>query len=432
MATDAVNWAETGRAGPAVVWHAYPLGMLGADQSGRDRNSPATLRDVALWLPHVTSVGADTMLLGPVFASLSHGYDTVTHAEVDDRLGTTADLEALIDAAAARGVGLVLDGVFAYTSRQFWRLSDPAEQVDPWFLRDTDGDLVPWRVDSLITPDYTSTGYRSYVADVMSGWLDRGVRGWRLDSAWSVPPGFWRSVLARVRSTHPNAWFLGQVFDDDLPPVVNNSTYSSATEYALMHGVRGWLAGGSTAEMDATLRVHQHNCTRTPVHTFVGNHDFARLSDVVAPGLAGAAFCLLMTLPGIPAVYYGDELAVTSTWAEGGPDALLRGPLAPDAPDAARGYARELVETVRALGTFRHANPWLTHATLDDILARSGVVAYAVHGDGRTIRVFVNTTAEPVNFEYDGRWEPVLGTAAMGADHGVEVAPRSFAVVRPA
>ncbi len=95
----------------------------------------------------MASLGAEAVLLGPVFASLSHGYDTVTHQAVDDRLGTLADLDALVDAATARGIGIVLDGVFAYASREFWRLTEPAERDDPWFARDDRGELVVWRVE---------------------------------------------------------------------------------------------------------------------------------------------------------------------------------------------------------------------------------------------------------------------------------------------
>ena len=387
--------ATSGLSGPALVWHTFPLGLLGADQSGHDRTCRRSLRELIDWLPHVAALGADTVLLGPIFASLSHGYDTVTHRAVDDRLGTLADLDAFVDAAAARGIDVVLDGVFAYASRRFWRLADPAERDDPWFVHDDRGELVAWRVDSLITPDYGSAGYRSYVAEVMAWWLDRGIAGWRLDSSWSVPAPFWRAVLTRVRESHPTAWFLGQVFADDLPPVVDHTTLSSVTEYALMHGVREWLSGGPAERILATLRVHQNNCRRSPPHTFLGNHDVARLADAIPSTLLPAAFCLLMTLPGIPGVYYGDELATTSGPARSGSDAALRPSMTAADPQRAGDAAQDLLASVRSLGQLRRANPWLTSAVLTDVHVQRGTLSYTATGDGRSLRVFLNPTAAP-------------------------------------
>jgi cyclomaltodextrinase / maltogenic alpha-amylase / neopullulanase len=416
---------------PALLWHAFPLGLLDADQGGTDRTCQRSLRGLVEWLPHMASLGADGLLLGPVFASLSHGYDTVSHREIDDRLGDVADLDALLADASSHGIGVVLDGAFAYASRAFWRLTDPAELDHPWFARDHHGDLVPWRVDSLVTPDYESTGYQSYVADVVTSWLDRGVAGWRLDSAWSIPAGFWRKVLARVRETHPTAWFLGQVFDDDLPPVVNRTTMSSTTEYALMHGIREWLAGGTTGRMVTTLRLHGHNCcSRSSPHTFLGNHDFARLADTVPAALLPAAFCLLLTLPGIPAIYYGDEFATTSTWARGESDAVLRPPASPRDLHRLDQPARELIASVQQLGAFRHANTWLTTAVLEDVTTHEGALTYVVADDAGSIRVRVNPTTQTVQFPPDEqRRQPVLGAATTYSDR-IDIPSHGWAVHR--
>ena len=402
-----------------VLYHVYPLGCLGADQGGSDRSCRRSLRELVEWLPHLESLGADGLLLGPVFASLSHGYDTVSHREIDSRLGTVDDLDALVAAAAARGVGVVLDGAFAYASREFHRLTDPDEADDPWFLRDDDGELVPWRVDSLVTPDHGSDGYRAYVADTMAFWLDRGIAGWRLDSAWSVPAAFWRRVLGRVRESHPSAWFLGQVFDDDLPAVVNSTTVSGATEYALMHGTREWLAGGPVDRMVSTLRVHRRNADgRTPPHTFLGNHDFARLADAVPAPVLPLAFAVLMTLPGRPGIYYGDEVGRTSCWTAGGPDALLRPPMT--LGDLAAAPA--LLGSVRLLGRFRRRNPWLTSAVLGDVDTRDGVLGYTVSVPGRAIRVLLNPTTRPAAVPAG---EPLLTVVPTGP---TELAPLSWQV----
>lgn len=415
-------------AAPSFVWHTYPLGLLGADQIGLDRTCHRSLRELQAWLPHIAGLGADALLLGPIFASLSHGYDTVTHHEVDDRLGDAADLDALIEAARAYGIGVVLDGAFAYASRDFWRLSDPSELRTPWFLRDAQGELVPWRVDSLVTPDYDSPGYQAYVVETITSWLDRGIVGWRLDSAWSVPAAFWRTVLGRVRQSHPAAWFLGQVFDDDLRKVVDQATYSSATGSALMRGIRDWLCGGTVEVMVSTLQQHSRNSAGASVHTFVGNHDVARLADVVAPDLLPAAFAVLLTVPGVPAVYYGDELALRSSWVEGGSDAELRPPVITIDPALLADGAAALLQTVRSLGAFRRSHPWLTDAALADIRVHEGSVAYGVCGrDGQALEVVVNPSPASVRWTRVGR--PELGSAAVLEGSIVELPPRSWAVL---
>jgi hypothetical protein len=78
---------------PTLLWHAFPLGLLGADQGGADRTCRRSMQELIEWLPHMASLGADGLLLGPVFASLSHGYDTVSHRTIDNTWLTSAELD---------------------------------------------------------------------------------------------------------------------------------------------------------------------------------------------------------------------------------------------------------------------------------------------------------------------------------------------------
>src|SRR6188508_613052 len=97
------GWADH-----AIWWHVYPLGFTDALHAGPGHR----LGQLVDWLDYAVELGASGLQLGPVFASGSHGYDTVDHFRVDPRLGDDADLVALVDAAHRRGLRVVLDGVF--------------------------------------------------------------------------------------------------------------------------------------------------------------------------------------------------------------------------------------------------------------------------------------------------------------------------------
>jgi hypothetical protein len=195
-----------------------------------------------------------------------------------------------------------------------------------------------------------------------------------------------------------------------------------------MRGIREWLAGGTSAKMLASLRQHQANCTsQNSPHTFLGNHDFARLADVVDASLLPAAFCLLLTLPGVPGIYYGDELAVTATGTE---DIGLRPPLSPHALSSLTDKAVELLESVRRLGRWRRENSWLVSAALEGISVKAGALTYVVAGPDSSIRVYVNPTTQSVQFSRDRqRSQPVLGTTSEHRDH-VDISPHSWAIHR--
>src|SRR4051794_5062630 len=100
-------------------WHVYPLGFLGADVTGRDRTARRTLGDIESWLDYVLELGLNGIVLAPIFESESHGYDTIDYFLIDSRLGTEGDFDRLISAARARGIRVLLDGVFNHVGRTF-------------------------------------------------------------------------------------------------------------------------------------------------------------------------------------------------------------------------------------------------------------------------------------------------------------------------
>jgi cyclomaltodextrinase / maltogenic alpha-amylase / neopullulanase len=106
------NWIER-----AVWWQVYPLGFVGAE---REACAGVTHRlgHLVGWLDYAVNLGASGILLGPIFASSTHGYDTVDHFQIDKRLGDEADFAALVKAARDRGLHIVLDGVFNHVGRE--------------------------------------------------------------------------------------------------------------------------------------------------------------------------------------------------------------------------------------------------------------------------------------------------------------------------
>ncbi|MFP5284056.1 MAG: alpha-amylase family glycosyl hydrolase, partial [Actinomycetes bacterium] len=88
-----------------IWWNVFPLGFVGAEAGQVERvGEPHRLRRLEGWLDHLLSLGGNGLLLGPVFTSSTHGYDTTDYLHIDPRLGTDADLDRLVAACHDRGI----------------------------------------------------------------------------------------------------------------------------------------------------------------------------------------------------------------------------------------------------------------------------------------------------------------------------------------
>src|SRR4051794_26253823 len=89
--------------GHTVWWHVYPLGFVGAPTASSGQPLVHRLGHLHDWLDYAVELGASGLALGPIFASGTHGYDTIDHFRLDPRLGDAGDFAALVGAARARG-----------------------------------------------------------------------------------------------------------------------------------------------------------------------------------------------------------------------------------------------------------------------------------------------------------------------------------------
>jgi cyclomaltodextrinase len=438
-----------------IWWHVYPLGFVGADTTGADTTgaddaSHHRLAHIESWLDYLVELGANGLALGPVFESRTHGYDTTDYFRVDPRLGDTADLEHLVAEAHARGIRVLLDGVFNHVGRDFepLRIAEAAREVarpavlaaeDALFRRDGDGRLATFEGhDALVALDHGNPEVADLVASVMEFWLDRGVDAWRLDAAYTIPVSFWATVLPRVRSRHPDVLVVGEVLHGDYSAFVTEGTLDTVTQYELWQAV--WHATNEVNffELDWALQRHNEFLATFVPYTFVGNHDVTRIASQIDDERHRAhAMVLLFTLGGMPAVYYGDERGLRAVKEDraGGDDAVR--PAYPSDPseletgDAAGHDAGAATFALHQLLIgLRRRHPWLVHATTSKLELTNATYVYAVSDGTQRMVVALNVGDDelPVPADESSR-TAVLAGEAVPRDGGHVVPAHGWAVL---
>jgi glycosidase len=352
-----------------TIYHLHALGAAGG------RGLPA----LTGWLDHVASLGAGAVLLTPIHASSTHGYDTVDAFTLDERFGTDADLGRFIASCHDCDLRVIFDGVFNHVGRAFARTDWLSGRV--------------WEGhDELPALNHDLPEVLEWATAVGRHWLDRGGDGWRFDVAYSIPRPFLAELTAGIKATHPDAFLFGEMIAGDFAGLVRSTSLDSATAYELFKAVWSSLNDGNMWELAWALQRHAALSAEFPPVTFVGNHDVSRIgSQLRDPRHLELALAVLFTVPGIPCVYYGDELGWTGekTTGVGGDDAIRQ------ALPAEPGHAPQIEQYRRWIG-FRRSHPELTDASLEVLDKTNGSIAYRV-GD-----VVVRLDVEAATVAVDG------------------------------
>ena len=415
-----------------IWWHVYPLGFVGAEKSlAAAHPQPHQLSRLHGWLDHLVALGCNGLALGPVFTSATHGYDTTDYRSIDPRLGDDGDFDALVAACRARGIRVLLDGVFNHAGRDFAPVRDAlaggsGSAAGRW-IRWSDGHPYFFEGhDQLVALDHGSVEVQDFVAEVMTHWLERGADGWRLDAAYAVPPEFWAAVLPRVRERFPDAWFVGEMIHGDYRDYVHRSGLDSVTQYELWKAIWSSLAERNLWELDWTLGRHRDVVAELSPLTFLGNHDVTRVaSQIPDPRHVPHAVALLLFLPGVPSIYYGDEYGLRAVKEErsGGDDAIR--PEMPGAPDQVSDADGGTWSVYQRMISLRRRFPWLTRAVVStEQVANEHLLVHAAGTDGQALTLALNLADAPFVLPRGGA---VLEAGAPVRDQGV--APHSWAVL---
>lgn len=335
-----------------------------------------TLRGITGRLDYLTDLGINALYLNPIFASpANHRYHTQDYFRIDPVLGEEGDFDTLLEECHRRGIRVVLDGVFNHVGRGFYQFANILEnQADSpyldWFIINpellSEGSLHAYPKEREIKKlaaggdTYDVLGYRAwanlaplpklntdnpevreFLLQVSEHWIRRGIDGWRLDVPNEIDdPPFWREFRARVRAINPEAYIVGEIWHH-APQWLEGDRFDALMNYPFSRGLLGFFGGEKldrsfspggyplekleapdlASELLKQLELYRWE-TNIGQFNLLTSHDTPRLRNLLSGDRGRAALCTLamVTLPGAPCIYYGEEIGMV-----GGNDPECRG-----------------------------------------------------------------------------------------------------------
>ncbi len=342
-----------------VVWQPDDQGRVwNNDYFGGD------LDGITEKLDYLQSLGVTCLYLNPIFeAHSNHRYDTADYSRIDPLLGDEAAFRRLTDEADKRGIRVLLDGVFSHTgadSVYFNRTgrypvegayNSPTSPYAGWYhFRSWPDDYRSWwGFETLPEVEELAPPFMSYINGedgIAARWLQAGASGWRLDVADELPDEFLEALRRRVKATDPDALVLGEVWED----ASNKESYGhrrryllggqldSVMNYPFRQAILRFLQEGNReAFFNPVLDIVENYPPQVLrlLMNHIGTHDTERVLTLLGGEPARGrgrrwqseetlsaeqralgttrlrlATLLQFALPGVPCIYYGDEVGM--------------------------------------------------------------------------------------------------------------------------
>lgn len=393
-------------------YHIYPLGLCGAPHQNSDSLPVVNrLEKAHAWLEHAAHIGATAVLLGPVFESGSHGYDTWDLCNADKRLGGNTALKALSEKARELRLKLYFDGVFHHVGRGHVAFRDVLEKshasrYNGWFITDYSktspyGDHFTYEswngCFDLVKLNMKNLSVREHLLGCVKSWIeDYGISGLRLDAADHLDTDFIRELGSFVRGMNPDFQLIGEIVKGPYTGLLESAGLDAVTNYELYKGLYSCLNDANFFELAYTLRRHfgpDGIYRPEQMYTFIDNHDVSRAVSVLTDEThLYPLYCLLFTVPGVPSVYYGSEYGV-----KGEKDQHSDWPLRPelDLHRLRTGTDHPaLSSAIVKLAQIHRTHPALQHGSYEEVYLKHRQFAFMRKTESEKLIVAVNSHSE--------------------------------------
>ncbi len=389
-------------------------------------------------LPYIASLGVSCIYLSPIFRAYSnHKYDTGDYMEIDEMFGGRPAFLSLLEKAKEYGIRIILDGVFNHTgddSRYFNRYGrydtlgayqSKDSPYYPWFTfkRFPDEYEAWWNIEILPRLNTENESCRAYFLGkegVIATYAALGIGGMRLDVADELSSSFIEGIKSRLTEKVKDAVLYGEVWEDASNKIAYDRRCSyyygreldGVMNYPLRTGLISYLRHKSTEALAYYFNEVLPNMPKRAADlamNLLGTHDTLRILTALGgkspegytneqlsrlrmtPAerkrglrLLASAYTVLATLPGVPSIYYGDEVGV-----EGYSDPFNRMPFPWGREDAS------LLAHYRAIGELRRADAY-KDGELRVLLLTRDALAFAREGEDADYITLYNNREEPL------------------------------------
>lgn len=410
-------------------------------------------------LDYIKDIGANIIQLSPIFKSSScHKYDAGNFEIVDEMFGSNEDFKELCTKANEKGIRIILDAVFSYTSsdsKYFNKFGNyegigayqsPNSKYHNWYKFSSYPFYYEswWGIDDRPNINVMENTYLEYIVNnndsIIKKWIGLGASGWKLNVIDELPDSFIERINFKLRELNKDTVLIGDVWDD----ASNKISYSKKRKYifgreiqavtnypgreTLINFTKGYIKSYKFKQKIMSLYENYPRETFYGNVNVIGTNDTERILTVLDGNtiLLKIAIAIQFTLPGVPMICYGDEAGL-----KGGKE-----------PDNRKSYPwgrenKEILSFYKKISKIRNSEKALKKGDFYIYNTENDILVYERNYDAEKIIVLINISHQNKiirEIEFNGTYIDLLNNKSqykfIGGSNIISLPKESFKILR--